>query len=62
MACLSSGELQITTNSRGSTLTSGKSVVLVAQGGPVRITDSRVNVLVGSGSTINRRCKRTNRL
>lgn len=49
IALLTSGELQITGTNGGSNLNSGKSVVLVAQGGPVRITDSRVNVLVGSG-------------
>lgn len=49
IALLTSGELQITGTNGGSNLNSGKSVVLVAQSGPVRITDSRVNVLVGSG-------------
>ena len=45
---LSSGELQITTNSH---VDAGQGVVLVSQGGPVRISSS--NITVGSGSTTN---------
>lgn len=45
---LSSGELQITTNSR---VDAGEGVLLVSQGGPVRISSS--NITVGTGSTLN---------
>ncbi len=45
---LSSGELQITTNSR---VDAGEGVLLISQGGPVRISSS--NITVGTGSTFN---------
>ena len=45
---LSSGELQITTNSR---VDAGEGVLLISQGGPVRISSS--NITVGAGSTFN---------
>jgi hypothetical protein len=45
---LSSGELQITTNSH---VDAGQGVILVSQGGPVRISSS--NITVGTGSTTN---------
>ena len=48
VALLSSGELQITTNSR---VDAGEGIVMISQGGPVRITSS--NVTVGTGSTTN---------
>ena len=45
---LSSGELQITTNSH---VDAGEAVLLVSQGGPVRITSS--NITVGTGIATN---------
>ena len=45
---LSSGELQITTNSH---VDAGKAVLLISQGGPVRITSS--NITVGTGIVTN---------
>jgi hypothetical protein len=45
---LSSGELQITTNSH---VDAGEGLVMVSQGGPVRISSS--NITVGTGSTNN---------